>query len=162
MNTKIRRMQKSFIGTIQGLVELEYNTIEVYKAAIESLGSLEYRDKFYEFKGNHKRHVEELSAFLARFNEKAPTSPNNTKHLLAKGRVKLASIFGDENILSAILSNEEDAVTAYERINPRAANNNKMDKIILRALEDERRHTDWIQVELEKYDWIRALKLHHW
>jgi len=154
MSTKVGT-QKSFIDAIKELVELEYDAIEAYKVAMENLDSLEYKDKFFEFKGDHERHVKELSAFLASSNEKVPTGPDNTKHLLVKGKVKLASLFGDENILSAMLSNEEDTVTAYERINSRVANDNsdnKMDKVIPRALEDERRHKDWIQVELEKYE----------
>lgn len=142
--------QRSFIDAIKKLIELEYDSIGAYKVTLVNLKSFEYRDKFYEFKNDHKRHIEELSVFLERFDQEIPINPYVAKHLLTKGKVKLASTFGDKNILRAMLCNEKDVITAYKRVNSRAENDNKMNRIILKALEDERKHKDWIQVELEK------------
>ncbi len=144
--------QNKFIDAIKELIELDYDAVDTYKLAIEKLENLEYKDKFYEFKADHNQHIKQLSAFLARSNEIAPTKPDNTKDLLMKAKVKGASLMGDESILKAMLSNEEDTVTAYERMNQRVneSSDQKIARIIADGWEDEKRHKTWIKTALEK------------
>ena len=61
-----------------------------------------------------------------------------TKDLLMKAKVEGASFIGDKDILKAMLSNEEDAVTAYERMNKRVneSSDQKIAKIIATMHED--------------------------
>lgn len=151
MSTEIGA-QRSFVDAIKKLIELEYDSIGVYKVTMANLESFKYKDKFYEFKNDHKRHIEELSVFLERVDQKLPINPYVAKHLLTKGKIKLASTFGDENILRAMLCNEKDVITAYKRVISRVGNDNKLNRIALKALEDEKKHKDWIQIELEKCD----------
>jgi rubrerythrin len=146
--------QKSFTQAIKELVELDYDALEAYESAINNLENPEYKKKFEEFKLDHQRHITELSAFLSRCNETAPGGPDNMKKVLVKGKVELASLFGDQNILSAMLSNEEDTNTAYERINARIGESadKEIAKIIADGLADERKHKDWIQSNISQHD----------
>jgi rubrerythrin len=146
--------QKSFTQAIKELVELDYDTLGAYESAINNLENPEYNKKFEEFKLDHQRHITELSAFLSRCNETAPSGPDNMKKVLVKGKVELASLFGDQNILSAMLSNEEDTNTAYERINARIGESadKEIAKIIASGLADERKHRDWIQSKISQQD----------
>jgi rubrerythrin len=146
--------QKSFTQAIKELVELDYDALEAYESAINNLENPEYKKKFEEFKLDHQRHITELSAFLSRCNETAPSGPDNMKKVLVKGKVELASLFGDQNILSAMLSNEEDTNTAYERINARIGESadKEIAKIIADGLADERKHKDWIQSNISQHD----------
>jgi rubrerythrin len=146
--------QKSFTQAIKELVELDYDTLGAYESAINNLENPEYNKKFEEFKLDHQRHITELSAFLSRCNETAPSGPDNMKKVLVKGKVELASLFGDQNILSAMLSNEEDTNTAYERINARIgeSTDKEIAKIIASGLADERKHRDWIQSKISQQD----------
>lgn len=146
--------QKSFTQAIKELVELDYDALGAYESAINNIENPEYKKKFEEFKLDHQRHITELSAFLSRCNETAPSGPDNMKKVLVKGKVELASLFGDQNILSAMLSNEEDTNTAYERINARIgeAADKEIAKIIAGGLADERKHRDWIQSNISQQD----------
>ncbi len=146
--------QKSFTQAIKELVELDYDALGAYESAINNLENPEYKKKFEEFKLDHQRHITELSAFLSRCNETAPSGPDNMKKVLVKGKVELASLFGDQNILSAMLSNEEDTNTAYERINARIGESadKEIAKIIASGLADERKHRDWIQSKISQQD----------
>ncbi|MBN8523601.1 MAG: ferritin-like domain-containing protein [Rickettsiales bacterium] len=146
--------QKSFTQAIKELVELDYDALGAYESAINNLENPEYKKKFEEFKLDHQRHITELSAFLSRCNETAPSGPDNMKKVLVKGKVELASLFGDQNILSAMLSNEEDTNTAYERINARIEESadKEIAKIIAGGLADERKHRDWIQSKISQQD----------
>ena len=145
---------KSFTQAIKELVELDYDALGASESAINNLENPEYNKKFEEFKLDHQRHITELSAFLSRCNETAPSGPDNMKKVLVKGKVELASLFGDQNILSAMLSNEEDTNTAYERINARIGESadKEIAKIIASGLADERKHRDWIQSKISQQD----------
>lgn len=142
--------QESFIKAIQELVELDYDAIGAYESAIKNLDNSVYRKKLEEFKQDHKRHITELSRFLERQKEKVPSGPDNTKRLLAKAKVEIASLFGDQNILSAMLSNEEDTNTAYSRMNSRVVESNDAEiaRIISNGLADEKKHKHWLQVTI--------------
>lgn len=144
--------QKSFTEAIKELVELDYDALGAYESAINNLENPEYKKKFEEFKLDHQRHITELSAFLSRYNETAPSGPDNIKKILVKGKVELASLFGDQNILSAMLSNEEDTNTAYERINARVgeSGDSGIVKVISAGLADERKHKNWIQANISQ------------
>ena len=71
---------------------------------------------------------------------------------MEKGKVEVASLFGDQNILNAMLSNEEDTNTAYERMNSRVneSSDTQIAKIIADGLADERKHMDWLQATSRK------------
>jgi hypothetical protein len=56
---------------------------------------------------------------MKKHNCEPPTGPSVGKQWLTKGKVVLANLIGDGTILSAMLSNEVDTNTAYERINDR-------------------------------------------
>jgi uncharacterized protein (TIGR02284 family) len=142
--------QANFIDAIKQLVELDYDAIEAYQTAIEKLENRNYKDKMSEFKQDHERHISELSEFIRRCGNHPPTSADYTKGLLVKGKVVLASMIGDSNILNAMLSNEEDTNTAYERMVGRAHESSDPDirNILQKGLEDERKHRDWLKLHV--------------
>jgi len=144
--------QKSFTEAIKELVELDYDALGAYEAAINNLKNPEYKRKFEEFKLDHQRHITELTAFLSRCNETAPSGPDNIKKILVKGKVELASLFGDQDILKAMLSNEEDTNTAYERLDARVGESadSSIAKIISGGLADERKHKSWLQANISQ------------
>ncbi|MBS0184905.1 MAG: DUF2383 domain-containing protein [Proteobacteria bacterium] len=61
--------QTKFSDALKSLLELDYDAIEAYKAAIERLENQTYKDKLTEFQEDHERHVEELSALLYYFHK---------------------------------------------------------------------------------------------
>ncbi len=144
--------QTSFIDAIKELTELDYDAVGAYEVAMDNLENPEYKQKFKEFRDDHRRHINELSEFLKRCNESAPTEADNTKDLLVKGKVKLASLFGDDKILVAMLSNEEDTQKAYERMNSRVneSTDDKIADVLARGLQDEKKHGDWLKANTGK------------
>ena len=139
--------QTSFIEAIKELIELDYDAVEAYEAAINRLEHSDYKNKLKTFKEDHQRHIQELSEFLARCGEEAPEASDNTKGLLAQGKVVLSSILGDSNILKAMLSNERDTNEAYERINSRVtkALDPTLVRVLAKGLEDEKKHKEWLK-----------------
>lgn len=141
--------QDKFVDALYDLCELDYDAVEAYATAINRLDNLEYKQRLSEFRGDHERHITDIQAILARHDAKIPKGPS-AKHLLAQGKVVLADLLGDEHILKAMLSNEIDTNTAYERLNSRADEWQDAKDILHRGLEDERKHKAWIENTLHQ------------
>ncbi len=137
--------QGDFADAIKDLIELDFDAIEAYDAAINRIENQSYRDKLIEFKGDHERHVRELSALLKKHNEEAPTGPSIGKQWITKGKTILANLIGDRTILVAMRSNEVDTNTAYERVYHHEGKWEDADDILKRGLKDERRHKAWLE-----------------
>jgi rubrerythrin len=138
-------LEKNFTDAVKDLIELEYDAVEAYKAAIERLESKQYKDKMTEFLKDHERHIREFSSILKKHNEEAPQGPDMTKHWLAEGKVVLAGLIGDNAILTAMKTNEDDTNTAYERLNNFNDIWEDSEGFLKEALKDERRHRAWIE-----------------
>jgi len=138
--------QSDFAAAIKDLIELDYDAIEAYEAAINRLDNKDYKAKLSEFKKDHQRHTQELSELLGEHHvTNIPSGPSNVKQWLTKGKVVLANLMGDSAILSAMISNETDTNTAYERIYAREDIWEEAKSTIRRGLDDERRHKAWLE-----------------
>lgn len=136
--------QDSFAAAVKELLELDYDAIEAYEAAIARLSNAEYKSKLQEFCEDHKRHVRELQYLLFDRGVEAPTGPSN-KSLLTKGKVVLANLLGDDAVLAAMLTNEQDTNTAYERMNQRNDKWEEAASVLEDGLRDERKHKSWLE-----------------
>jgi len=68
----------------------------------------------------------------------------DAKQMLTTGKVAMASLIGDNAILTAMRSNEEDTVTAYERASRHAEATPDARTIFEKAHANELRHRDWM------------------
>lgn len=137
--------ESRLIDTLKNLIELDFDAINAYQAAIDRLDSPIFKTAMREFMADHERHIQELTGVVLDMGD-APPTKGDLKSILTKGKVLIGQITGDAGILSAMHSNEEDTNTAYERslsrddvIPP------NIFTILARALEDERRHKAWIE-----------------
>jgi len=137
--------QGNFEDALKELIELDYDAVEAYEAAINRVDNQEYKAKLREFMEDHRRHIAEISELLKKHNIDAPQGPSLTKQWLTKGKVVLANLVGDDTILTAMKSNEIDTNTAYERMADREDLWDEARPLILRGLEDERRHKAWLE-----------------
>lgn len=134
------------IEMLEHLMALDYDAIEAYQAAIDRLDDDGYRQQMASFKADHQRHVRELEPVVRQLGGEPPSGPGG-KSMLTQGKVMMANLSGDEAILKAMQSNEDDTNTAYERALDRAPA--EAQDIIRRGREDERRHWEWISATLE-------------
>ncbi len=133
---------------LEDLVQLDYDAADAYQAAIDRLENSSYRTRLTEFKRDHLRHITELGDILSSMG-RSPPKEGDMKALLAKGKVVIAGLMGDEAILQAMRTNEADTNTAYER----AVNFNGLQantrEVLQHGLADERRHCEWILEQLK-------------
>lgn len=141
--------QLEFSDALISLCELDYDAIEAYKVAIERISDLEYKAALFEFMRDHEEHVLKINEILVDHNENTVEGAS-MKQILTKGKVFIASVVGDKEILRAMLSNEKDTNTAYERINECKNKWPDSELILKKGLNDERRHKAWIEETLNK------------
>jgi uncharacterized protein (TIGR02284 family) len=134
------------IEMLEHLMALDFDAIEAYDAAIERLDNEQWKAQLMTFRNDHERHTEELAP-LIRSMGGTPPDGSDAKAMLTAGKVKMANMMGDEAILKAMRTNEDDTNTAYERAlakcPPEACD------MLARALDDEHRHREWIVATLE-------------
>lgn len=140
--------QSNFVDALKQLLELEYDAREAYEAALNRLQNTSYKNKLEEFKNDHVRHIQEISYLLARHHETYAGAPS-AKQWLAKGKVVLANLVGDDAILIAMRSNEIDTNYAYERMMEYDDIWAEAKPILKRGFEDEKKHKAWLESTLD-------------
>ncbi len=91
---------------LNSLIELDYDAVEAYQAAIDQLSEPTDQAKLRQFKGDHERYITDLGPLVLELGG-APAQKADIKKVLAKGKVVLAGIVGDRAVLVAMKSNEE-------------------------------------------------------
>ena len=141
-------IQSKFEDALYELCELDYDAIEAYEAAINRLDREDYKAQLRDFKKDHERHVDKISELLGKHMAKSPSGAS-AKALLTQGKVVLAEMMGDNRILKAMLSNEMDTNTAYERLNAHAEKWKDAEELLAQGLQDERKHKAWLEMILK-------------
>jgi rubrerythrin len=134
---------------VADLIKLDYAAIEAYDAAIARLSKAEYQQKLRDFRDDHGEHTQVLGEWLRHHGETPPDTAG-AKQVLTQGKVVIAALLGDKQILQAMKTNEDDTNTASER----AVNHDQADGgirgIFNKNLADERRHREWIEATLAR------------
>jgi rubrerythrin len=135
--------ETTYKDLVENLLLLEHDAIAAYEQTIERLTNPGYKQQIAAFKADHDRHVQELTQLAASAGATAHWQ-GDAKQMLTTGKVALASIMGDSAILTAMRTNEEDTVTAYERASRHAEAPQDARRIFERAHADELRHREWM------------------
>jgi len=130
-------------SVLHELIELDYDAVEAYRAAIDRLTDATAKAALTEFMADHRRHINELGVRLSAMGSEPPRGPD-AKRILTQGKVVIAGLFGDQAVLRAMKSNEDDTNTAYERVAARSDLTLELQALLRRNLDDERRHRAWI------------------
>ncbi|KAM9989503.1 hypothetical protein ACTFIY_005557 [Dictyostelium cf. discoideum] len=136
--------QKEFSNSLRELLELDYDAVEAYKTSIDRIRDPESKEMITGFMHDHENHIKELTDIFKKHNMDCPQGPTS-KQWLTKGKVVLSNIIGDDGILSAMHSNEEETTKAYETLVNREDIWEDSEDFLRRGLEDEKRHKTGIE-----------------
>lgn len=134
------------VKNLNDLIELEYDAIAAYQAAIDRLENQAYIDKLASFMHDHVNHIATLSQLVSQEGGAAADS-GDMKMILTKGKVVIAELGGDEAILKAMKMNEAVTNETYEKEVAKSYPE-PIQSILLTHFADERRHKQWLQVVL--------------
>ncbi len=136
------------------LIRYDYDAIGAYNSAINDIKELPVRDPLIQFRGDHERHVQELSAIVRQLGGSPPENPG-LKGVIRKTMTKAAGLGGTELTLKAMKSNEEVLNKTY-------AHHLTLDfpddikAVIRRNYQDEQRHLAWVEQALQSRLWEGA------
>lgn len=137
------------------LIELDFDAIDAYEAAISRIEDNVSRSALAGFKADHERHVHDVSEVLRSMGFDPPQK-GDVKRVLTRGKVLVGNIVGDRGILLAMKTNEDDTNRAYERAIGRADLAPDVKALLERNLADERRHRAWIEQRLQALRSMRS------
>jgi hypothetical protein len=141
--------ETDLVDLLTDLIKLDFDAAAAYRAAIDRLANRAYADQLRLFRDDHERHTRNLAPFVSALGRTPPTV-GSAKLLLTTGKVAFAGLVGDQAILRAMKSNENDTNTAYERAIGHGYLKPELRRIVQGNLADERRHRDWIEVTLRR------------
>jgi uncharacterized protein (TIGR02284 family) len=141
------------IEELNELIRLDLDAVSAYTEAIHALHDPSLRDPLTLYRGDHERHVTELSVLVQRLGGKPAGTPD-VKGVVRKTMTKIAGLIGEETILKAMKSNEEATNKAYSR---HAALDFPVDilDLIRRNYDDEKKHLQWVEQALSTRLWER-------
>lgn len=143
--------ESSIEKLVEILIYLEHDAIATYDSTIEKLENAEAKQEVTGFREDHKHHLSTLRAMARELGIEAPKE-GDMKQLLTTGKIAIAGLIGDGAILKAMKTNEDDAVTAYERASKHKDAIDKSKIFFGKALADERRHRSWMEQTGASFD----------
>jgi rubrerythrin len=137
------------IAELNDLLALDHDAVQAYSLAIGAISGAEYRDTLAGFRGDHQRHVEQLTQLI----QAQGGVPVQLPHL-PTGAFKLAvqalgTLGDDRAVLLAFKANEAQVRDKYRRHAARP-HNTAVSVILRAAAADEERHYEWVQGALER------------
>jgi rubrerythrin len=136
------------ISELNDLLQLDHDAVHAYTIAIENLQASEHREVLQTFRGDHERHIEELTLLIQQ-NGGRPTDRSHLTTGPFKAAVQqLARVGGERGILTAFKANERQARDKYQRHAERE-HQPRIADVLRRAADDEARHYAWVEKTLE-------------
>ncbi|HEX2570695.1 MAG TPA: DUF2383 domain-containing protein [Polyangia bacterium] len=139
------------IDECNDLIRFDYDAVGAYNEAIDAITETHIRQQLIAFRGDHERHITDLSALVRRFGGDPPEMPG-LRGVVRKTMTKVAGLVGTEATLRAMRSNEEV-------LNKQYANRSNLDfptdvlQVIQRNYGDEQRHLAWVVQALNSRLW---------
>src|SRR3954467_8325728 len=97
---------KKVIEECNDLIRFDHDAIGAYDEAIDHVQEPTIKAQLTQFRGDHERHVIDLSAVVRRLGGDPPEKPG-ARGIIRKTLTKVAGLIGTESVLKAMRSNEE-------------------------------------------------------
>ena len=138
----------ALLADLTDLLQLEYDALPAYAVAIAGLRRPDLRETLEAYRGDHERHVQDLSAQIRRLGGVPLALPHLPTGLL-KLAVQMAGLpGGDRAVLLAFVSNEWQSQEKYARYAAQPYPP-ELAALLQRHAADEARHYAWACGALE-------------
>jgi uncharacterized protein (TIGR02284 family) len=146
------------IEELNELIRFDHDAIGAYNAAIDDIKEIGIRNPLIQFRGDHERHVEVLTAIVIRLGGE-PVEHAGIKGVMRKTMTKVAGLGGTEMTLKAMRSNEEVLNKAYSH-HLSLDFPDEIREIIRHNYADEQRHLAWVEQALKTRLWESSAAVH--
>jgi uncharacterized protein (TIGR02284 family) len=136
---------------LNDLIHLDIDAIRAYEHAIRACDHEVVASKLREFKGDHERHVRDLSDCVRRLGGEPANKPD-VKGFFIAGFTAVTSM-GTHSALMAMRGNEQLTTSTYKAALEKKDLPAEARQIVERNYQDEQRHLNWIRQALEQRIW---------
>ena len=139
----------ALIAQLNDLLQLDHDALHAYTLAIESIRDEQHRERLRAFRGDHERHVSELTQLIRAHGGmpiQLPHVPTGAFKLAVQAAGKTG---GDRGVLLAFKTNERQVRDKYRAAASRAHPADVV-AVLERAATDEERHYAWVLETLEE------------
>ena len=147
------------IEELNELIRFDFDAIGAYNSAIDDIKEIHIRDPLIQFRGDHERHVQNLSAIVQRLGGKPVENPG-LKGVVRKTMTKVAGLGGAELTLKAMRSNEEVLNKTYSHHLTKFDWPDDIKEVIRNNYNDEQRHLAWVEQALQTRLWEAGAGAH--
>ncbi|NUO48540.1 MAG: ferritin-like domain-containing protein [Polyangiaceae bacterium] len=137
-------MHEKIVGTLNALIQLDYDAVQAYDRAIAKIESEMIKRDMESFRRDHERHIIDLSECVRELGGVPEELGRDFKGVLLEGLTALRSVTGTAGALKAMKTNEEITNRVYDDALGTTLPAN-IRRVIERNRDDERRHLAYIQ-----------------
>jgi len=149
----------ALLALLNDLLALDDHAIQACSIAIGRIGPAGYREVLAGFRGDHERHVDQLTQLVQSRGRVAVQMPHLPTGVFKAAMQALSTLGDDRAVLLAFKTNEGQVRDRYRR-----AANQPLDPavgaVISAAARDEERHYAWVEQVLEKMGMQEGTLLH--
>ena len=142
---------KKVVEKLNDLIALDRDAVAAYTEAISRIHIPALKDALSQFRGDHQRHITDLSAVVAKYGG-VPRTKTDVKGFFIKGFTAITSAMGDEAALRAMQGNEMLTTSTYQKALEHTFPAEVL-ALIRKNYADEQRHLAFIQDAIRMRRW---------
>jgi uncharacterized protein (TIGR02284 family) len=132
------------LSQLEKLIQLDVDATHAYDQAIKNVDDQAIKDKLILFQGDHRRHIDLLSAKVLELGGTPPELTSDFKGFFISGFTALRSLTGTKGALEAMETNEKLTTSKYQDATQLVWPTD-ITSIIQSNLADEQRHLSFVR-----------------
>ena len=132
------------LNQLEKLIQLDVDATHAYDQAIKNVDEQAIKDKLLLFQGDHRRHIDLLSAKVLELGGTPPELASDFKGFFISGFTALRSLTGTKGALEAMETNEKLTTSKYQDA-AQMAWPTDISSLIQSNLADEQRHLSFVR-----------------
>lgn len=148
---------QEIVTKLTKLIQLDIDAAEAYKQALQKIDHMAIHTSICQFREDHLRHIDNLSAAIQELGGKVPDYKQDLKGYLIEGFTALRSVTGTEGALKAMQGNEKLTNRVYGEATKLDLPTHIM-QLVQQNYSDEQRHLRYIEQVLETKPWSTKRK----
>ena len=140
--------EAELVAELNDLLQLDHDAVQAYTLAIRSLDNESYKETLRQFRGDHERHIDELTQLIRAHGGMPIQLPHLPTGAFKLAVQAVAAVGSDRAVLTAFKANERQVRDKYRRA-AQAAHTADVTTVLARAADDESRHYAWVLETLE-------------
>ncbi len=141
------------LDKLNDLIKIDVDAVHAYDQAISGCNMDELKRRLTEFRGDHDRHIRDLSECVRQLGGK-PDVRRDWKGFFIEGFTAIVSQ-GDHSSLVAMQGNETLTNSSYHKALEMEDLSPDVRSLLERNYSDEQRHLSWIKDQLQARVWER-------